>query len=114
PVLTDVNVHPTKLEIRFSKDKELIELIEQAIAEHLRNIDLIPKIERQEKHLIDTRQDSFHFNHEKNTKQFKSSSTVEASINAEPVKSSPIEKNKPWTMQSSQKIQEEMLDNQLP
>lgn len=42
PYLADVNVHPTKQEIRISKEKELMSLISSAIAESLREQDLIP------------------------------------------------------------------------
>lgn len=46
PVLVDVNVHPSKLEVRFSKEPELMELIEQAVREALGNQVLIPQIAR--------------------------------------------------------------------
>ena len=42
PYLADVNVHPTKQEVRISKEKELMQLISSAIAESLRKQDLIP------------------------------------------------------------------------
>ncbi|MGT2930091.1 DNA mismatch repair endonuclease MutL [Streptococcus dentasini] len=42
PYLADVNVHPTKQEVRISKEKELMQLIKDAIAESLREQDLIP------------------------------------------------------------------------
>ncbi|AEZ63186.1 DNA mismatch repair protein mutL [Streptococcus infantarius subsp. infantarius] len=42
PYLADVNVHPTKQEVRISKEKELMGLISSAIAESLREQDLIP------------------------------------------------------------------------
>lgn len=42
PYLADVNVHPTKQEVRISKEKELMNLISSAIAESLREQDLIP------------------------------------------------------------------------
>lgn len=42
PYLADVNVHPTKQEIRISKERELMNLISSAIAESLREQDLIP------------------------------------------------------------------------
>ena len=42
PYLADVNVHPTKQEVRISKEKELMQLIREAIAESLQEQDLIP------------------------------------------------------------------------
>lgn len=42
PLLVDVNVHPTKQEVRLSKEKELTALISQAINEALREESLIP------------------------------------------------------------------------
>lgn len=42
PLLVDVNVHPTKQEVRLSKEKELMALISQTIADSLRQVNLIP------------------------------------------------------------------------
>lgn len=42
PVLVDVNVHPTKLEVRFSKEKELLRAIEEMIKATLHKQRLIP------------------------------------------------------------------------
>ncbi|MGT2912041.1 DNA mismatch repair endonuclease MutL [Streptococcus cameli] len=42
PYLADVNVHPTKQEVRISKEKELMNLLTQAIASALREQELIP------------------------------------------------------------------------
>lgn len=42
PYLADVNVHPTKQEVRISKEKELMQLIREAITESLKEQDLIP------------------------------------------------------------------------
>ena len=42
PYLTDVNVHPTKQEVRISKEKELTALIKSAINKALKEQDLIP------------------------------------------------------------------------
>lgn len=42
PYLADVNVHPTKQEVRISKEKELMNLISQAIVASLKEQDLIP------------------------------------------------------------------------
>ncbi|WP_265456363.1 DNA mismatch repair endonuclease MutL [Enterococcus sp. HY326] len=42
PLLVDVNVHPTKQEVRLSKEKELTDLISGAIREALQEVNLIP------------------------------------------------------------------------
>lgn len=42
PILVDVNVHPTKLDVRFSKEKELYQAIETAIKVAFQNARLIP------------------------------------------------------------------------
>lgn len=42
PYLADVNVHPTKQEVRISKERELMALISTAIKESLKEQDLIP------------------------------------------------------------------------
>ena len=42
PYLADVNVHPTKQEVRISKERELMALISQAVAISLKEQDLIP------------------------------------------------------------------------
>ncbi len=49
PILVDVNIHPTKMDVKFSKFEELKELISNMIKEKLRNINLIPNIEATEK-----------------------------------------------------------------
>ncbi len=42
PYLADVNAHPTKQEVRISKERELMALISTAISESLKEQDLIP------------------------------------------------------------------------
>ncbi|MHA6251214.1 DNA mismatch repair endonuclease MutL [Oceanobacillus sp. CAU 1775] len=62
PILVDVNVHPTKLEVRFSKDKELFEVVRETIKKAFREQTLIPEVEHKEKRpKIDTTQESFDF-----------------------------------------------------
>ena len=42
PLLVDVNVHPTKREVRLSKEEQLATLIQQTIAARLSQLNLIP------------------------------------------------------------------------
>lgn len=49
PILVDVNVHPAKLEVRFSKDKELYQAVEETIREAFRKQTLIPEVTKKEK-----------------------------------------------------------------
>ena len=52
PLLVDVNVHPSKMEVRFSKEQELMELIRDAIKQTFKKETLIPSgapVKREEK-----------------------------------------------------------------
>lgn len=44
PFLTDVNVHPSKQQIRLSKEKELMQLVEETIRQTIRSIMRAPEI----------------------------------------------------------------------
>jgi len=44
PSLVDVNVHPAKLEVRFSKERELMQFIEAELRRFLQSADLIPRL----------------------------------------------------------------------
>lgn len=44
PILVDINIHPTKMDIKFSKMDTLKELVEELITEKLENISLIPEV----------------------------------------------------------------------
>lgn len=61
PILVDVNVHPTKLEVRFSKDKELFQAIDQTIKDTFRGATLIPEMERKSVPKSKSIQHSFDF-----------------------------------------------------
>ncbi|TWG30160.1 DNA mismatch repair endonuclease MutL [Geobacillus sp. C56-T2] len=64
PVLVDVNVHPAKLEVRFSKEAELQELVASAIREAFRRRTLIPSVSAANKTVKPkTEQASFTFAH---------------------------------------------------
>lgn len=49
PYLTDVNVHPAKLQIRLSKEQELLPLIENAVRQAIRAAIHVPLAEKKEK-----------------------------------------------------------------
>ena len=44
PILIDINIHPTKMDIKFSKMDSLKELVEKLITERLKELTLIPNI----------------------------------------------------------------------
>ncbi|SEH74265.1 DNA mismatch repair protein MutL [Halobacillus karajensis] len=44
PILVDVNVHPSKMEVRFSKEKELYDLVEETVRQTFRKQTLIPDV----------------------------------------------------------------------
>ncbi len=54
PSLIDVNIHPTKMDIKFSKIEGLMELISKAIKEKLSKKNLIPRIE-----VVKTKEEDF-------------------------------------------------------
>ncbi|SFA76282.1 DNA mismatch repair protein MutL [Lentibacillus halodurans] len=48
PILVDVNVHPTKLEVRFSKDRELFAAVEETIRAAFKSTSLIPDMKQKQ------------------------------------------------------------------
>ncbi|CAM4016246.1 DNA mismatch repair protein MutL [Bacillus manliponensis] len=67
PMLVDVNVHPAKLEVRFSKEQELLQLIEQTLQEAFRKVQLIPDaaVATKKKEQDASVQEQFQFEHTK-------------------------------------------------
>jgi DNA mismatch repair protein MutL len=46
PLLIDVNVHPQKLEVKFTEQRMLVSLISKTIHAHIRRLNLIPEIKQ--------------------------------------------------------------------
>ncbi|TLS37410.1 DNA mismatch repair endonuclease MutL [Pseudalkalibacillus caeni] len=63
PTLIDVNVHPSKLEARISKEKELAALIQTAIQDGFKRIQLIPEAAVPKQKKERSEQPSFSFQH---------------------------------------------------
>jgi DNA mismatch repair protein MutL len=49
PLLIDVNIHPQKLEVKFTEERMLLSLITKTINEKLQTLSLIPKVKEEEK-----------------------------------------------------------------
>ncbi|EEL86711.1 DNA mismatch repair endonuclease MutL [Bacillus cereus] len=67
PMLVDVNVHPAKLEVRFSKEQELLKLIEETLQSAFKKIQLIPDagVTTKKKEKDESVQEQFKFEHTK-------------------------------------------------
>lgn len=77
PILVDVNVHPTKLEVRLSKEQLLYDLINQKIKEAFRGMSLIPdtslekqKPKKSQKEIFEQQRIDFEAKRNQNTTQY--------------------------------------------
>jgi DNA mismatch repair protein MutL len=70
PLLVDVNVHPSKLEVRLSKEAELFSLIEESIRNVFKQQQLIPEV-TQKKRTVPTQEEQqrFTFEHDRGLKE---------------------------------------------
>lgn len=64
PMLVDVNVHPSKMEVRFSKEAELNQLVAQCLKEAFHKKELIPAgLQRPPKEVVKVEQPAFDLEH---------------------------------------------------
>ena len=61
PYLIDINIHPTKMDIKFSEFAELKELITKTITKQLENLNLIPKVENTPREEVPSNNGSVNF-----------------------------------------------------
>ncbi|QKS71358.1 DNA mismatch repair endonuclease MutL [Paenalkalicoccus suaedae] len=72
PLLVDVNVHPSKLEVRLSKEQAMEELIRDAIAARFKEETLIPSMQKEKpKQKVQSEQLAFSFDPAKEREQGK-------------------------------------------
>ncbi|SDH54241.1 DNA mismatch repair endonuclease MutL [Alteribacillus bidgolensis] len=110
PVLIDVNVHPSKLEVRLSKEKELTAVLEEAIKAQLFEEQLIPEVDQKRGKRADSQQLNLTFSENKSIER---PNPIETNLENIP---SSYERNSENSSKAEEtKIQEdEYIENKTP
>ncbi len=109
PFLVDVNVHPTKMEVKFSKLPDLLSLIYQVISKRLSVKTLIPKA------IKENIEDNYYedkVNYEVNSNLYNYSSTPKYSDEVETEKKEIEEIKFDFDTNSQEKVEDEEIENQ--
>lgn len=116
PKLVDVNVHPSKWEVRLSKEKQLERLLFDSIAEALRGKLKVNQVERKPKERIVTKQVQFVY---EETKKKENQNCYPSSLNVPPmdisreIKQEIREEFAAYQMDSKKEILEPSKENQI-
>ncbi|MDU9417560.1 DNA mismatch repair endonuclease MutL [Staphylococcus lloydii] len=112
PILVDVNVHPTKLEVRLSKEEQLYKLIVEKIQDAFKDKVLIPhndidKINKKNKVLDQFEQQKIQFDQQRqNARQEQDEPTTQSMDNVE--ETSQQQDDNQWTSTASDNIREDV------
>ncbi|KAB7708127.1 DNA mismatch repair endonuclease MutL [Bacillus aerolatus] len=118
PVLVDVNVHPAKLEVRFSKEQQLQEVITAAIRAAFQKETLIPSASPAPKKakLVSDQQELIfdHNNQKQNKKEYSPVKTIQSTRQSQREQLPPAEKMKELYTRELYEIAEEKQEEDFP
>ncbi len=95
PILIDINIHPTKMDIKFSKMNDLKDLVQQIIKPKLKALSLIPNITSLELSEVTSEKISAYPNEEEQTNKYTVSEAMTLDLNYEKEKILPQENKDP-------------------
>jgi DNA mismatch repair protein MutL len=101
PILVDVNVHPTKLEVNFSREREVFEVVRDGVKEALRGSDLTPEANLSSRKKTTTRKKKKNFKNETESKQQEKLNLTE---NINNIPKSKLKESKPKRNKDKEKI----------